>query len=177
MNGSQEYERGHVQGAQVRAAVRQDLPAVLMLLRDDPIEALRVKTVGDPLAAVGPRGPVARAWEAIDVSPDVELWVLERDEKVVGVAQLVFVPGLNWNGALRAQLQAVRVARSERGHGVGTDFLNWLLVRAHARGATLVQLASDRRRVDAHRWYERHGFVPSHVGFKKSLTPNADDHA
>ena len=31
---------------------------------------------------------------------------------------------------------------------------------------SLVQLTSDAARVDAHRFYERLGFVPSHVGFK-----------
>jgi GNAT superfamily N-acetyltransferase len=41
--------------------------------------------------------------------------------------------------------------------------------RARTLGCRLVQLTSDRTRVDALRFYERLGFVPSHVGMKLSL--------
>ena len=41
---------------------------------------------------------------------------------------------------------------------------------ARRRGATRIQLTSDRRRDDAHRFYERLGYVASHVGMKKYLT-------
>jgi hypothetical protein len=41
------------------------------------------------------------------------------------------------------------------------------------RGATLAQLTSDRSRTSAHRFYERLGFVPSHVGFTLPLQPQA----
>ena len=40
---------------------------------------------------------------------------------------------------------------------------------ARERGARMVQLTSDARRADAHRFYERLGFEPSHVGFKLLL--------
>lgn len=36
-------------------------------------------------------------------------------------------------------------------------------------GADLVQLTSDATRTDARRFYERLGFVASHVGFKLPL--------
>jgi hypothetical protein len=32
-----------------------------------------------------------------------------------------------------------------------------------------VQLTTNRARGDAHRFYERLGFTPSHLGFKKPL--------
>ena len=38
-----------------------------------------------------------------------------------------------------------------------------------ARGCALVQLTSDKARTDAHRFYERLGFTPSHEGFKLLL--------
>jgi GNAT superfamily N-acetyltransferase len=40
---------------------------------------------------------------------------------------------------------------------------------AGRRGCTQVQLTSQKRRVDAHRFYERLGFVRSHEGFKLLL--------
>ena len=37
-------------------------------------------------------------------------------------------------------------------------------------GCYRIQLTSNTARPDAHRFYERLGFVPSHVGFKMRLT-------
>ena len=41
---------------------------------------------------------------------------------------------------------------------------------ARRRGAALVQLTSDRSRTDAHRFYERLGFLRTHDGFSLPLT-------
>ena len=47
--------------------------------------------------------------------------------------------------------------------------MRWGIDDARARGAALVQLTSDLRREDAHRFYERLGFTASHAGFKLFL--------
>lgn len=45
--------------------------------------------------------------------------------------------------------------------------MRWVTdVSAPALGVTLVQLTSDAARTDAHRFYERLGFIGSHKGFK-----------
>ena len=43
--------------------------------------------------------------------------------------------------------------------------------RARELGCYRVQLTSKAARTDAHRFYERLGFVPSHVGYKMPLAP------
>jgi GNAT superfamily N-acetyltransferase len=40
---------------------------------------------------------------------------------------------------------------------------------ARARGASLLELTSQKSRKDAHRFYERIGYASSHEGFKKKL--------
>ena len=40
---------------------------------------------------------------------------------------------------------------------------------ARETGMRLVQLTSNAVRTDAHRFYERLGFSPSHIGFKMKL--------
>ncbi|CAM5425537.1 GNAT superfamily N-acetyltransferase OS=Leifsonia shinshuensis OX=150026 GN=HNR13_000519 PE=4 SV=1 [Leifsonia shinshuensis] len=48
--------------------------------------------------------------------------------------------------------------------------MRWVLLEAAPSiGADLVQLTSDAQRADAHRFYERLGFVGSHIGFKYLL--------
>jgi GNAT superfamily N-acetyltransferase len=72
-------------------------------------------------------------------------------------------------GARRAQIEAVRVAAGRRGAGIGEALIRDAIARARDAGCSLVQLTTDRQRSDAHRFYERLGFVPSHIGMKLAL--------
>jgi len=83
--------------------------------------------------------------------------------------QLSFLPGLARRGALRAQIEAVRVRDDFRGGGLGAAMLAWAIDEARRRGCALVQLTTDKSRTSAHRFYERLGFVASHEGMKLTL--------
>ena len=64
----------------------------------------------------------------------------------------------------------VRAARREaRGAGLGRRLMAVALDEARARGCRVVQLTTDRSRVDAHRFYETLGFRASHLGMKLPL--------
>ena len=41
--------------------------------------------------------------------------------------------------------------------------------RARELGCRLVQLTTDTRRTDAHRFYERLGFEATHIGMKRAI--------
>jgi len=47
--------------------------------------------------------------------------------------------------------------------------LAWAVSEARQRGCALIQLTTDKTRTDAHRFYERLGFVASHEGMKLML--------
>jgi len=113
--------------------------------------------------------PYRRAFEAIDADPAHLLIVAESGGEIVATMQLSFLPGLARRGALRAQIEAVRVRVDQRGSGLGGELMIWAIEEARRRGCALVQLTSDKRRTDAHRFYERLGFVASHEGFKLAL--------
>lgn len=83
--------------------------------------------------------------------------------------QLSFLPGLKRRGALRAQIEAVRVRNAYRGQGVGAAMFGWAIKAARRRGCALVQLTTDKSRDDAQRSYERLGFSASHEGLKLKL--------
>lgn len=147
----------------IRPALREDLPAIVALLADDVLGAQRERP-GLPLAS----GYLA-AFEAIERDPNCELLVACRGARVIGTMQLDFTPGLSRQGAWRATIEAVRVAAGERSRGTGRAMIEWAIARARSRGCRIVQLSSDRSRVDAHRFYERLGFVASHLGMKLEL--------
>lgn len=145
----------------LRAATAADVPAIVTLLADDPIGAAR-ETPDD-------REPYDASFKAVAADPNQLLVVGERDGRIVATMQLTFIPGLSRRGTWRAQIEGVRVAAEERGSGLGEQLMRWAIEQARKRGCALVQLTSDARRTDAHRFYERLGFVATHTGFKLAL--------
>ena len=97
------------------------------------------------------------------------LVVVTEGADVLATMQLSFLPGLARRGALRAQIEALRVAAQHRNRGLGAAMLEWAIAEARRRRCALVQLTSDKSRTDAHRFYERLGFVASHEGLKLGL--------
>ncbi|QMU68010.1 GNAT family N-acetyltransferase [Streptacidiphilus sp. P02-A3a] len=144
-----------------RTAAAEDLPAIVALLADDPLGALRESP--EDLA------PYRAAYARIAADPGQHLLVAERDGQVVGTLQLTLIPGLARQGSTRALIEAVRVGSAERGSGLGTALVTHAVEEARRLGADLVQLTSDASRTDAHRFYERLGFTASHLGFKLNL--------
>ncbi len=147
----------------IRRATRDDLPAIVRLLADDPLGQQR-EVVADPLPE-----SYAQMFALIDSDPRHELIVVELDGEVIGTAHLMLLPSLSYRGSMRAQVESVRVDRRYRSQGVGTHLFRWLIDRARAKGCRLVQLTTHAQRADAHRFYERLGFVASHVGMKLDL--------
>lgn len=149
--------------ARFRRASAADVPAVVALLADDPLAARREDTTAEALP-----GYLA-AFRAIERDPNQLLAVAEVAGTVVGCLQITFLPGLSRQGAWRGQIESVRIADGQRGKGLGAAFVRWAIDCCRDRGCTLVQLTSDRSRHAAHRFYERLGFVGSHLGMKLTL--------
>ncbi|MFJ8943886.1 GNAT family N-acetyltransferase [Streptomyces sp. NPDC102395] len=143
---------------EIRPAVADDIPAIVAMLADDPLGAQRESP--DDLA------PYATALERLNSDPNQRVVVAVREGRVVGTLQLTIIPGLSRRGATRSIVEGVRVHADERGSGLGTRFMEWAVEESRRAGCQLVQLTSDATRTDAHRFYERLGFVASHVGFK-----------
>jgi ADP-ribose pyrophosphatase YjhB (NUDIX family)/GNAT superfamily N-acetyltransferase len=147
--------------ATLRRARREDVGAIVALIADDQLGASR-EDAGDLTAYLD-------AFAAIDADPAQALVVAERDGEVVGTLQLSVLPGLSHRGARRGQLEAVRVARSQRGQGLGAAMVRWALEESRRRGCAMVQLTTHKSRTDAHRFYERLGFQRTHEGMKLVL--------
>jgi GNAT superfamily N-acetyltransferase len=111
-----------------------------------------------------------QAFATIDRDPAHVLVVAETEGRVVATMQLSFLPGLARRGALRAQIEAVRVHQDYRGGGLGQAMFTWAIGEARRRGCALVQLTTDKYRTGAHRFYQRLGFTASHEGMKLILS-------
>ncbi|GAA1477653.1 peptide synthetase [Nocardioides aestuarii] len=145
----------------IERATREDVPALVALLADDEIG--RTREIDDL-----PR--YEAAYDAIARNPlDYLAAVRDEDDRLVGTMQLTVMPGLSRGGTTRLQVEAVRIASTERGRGLGTAMLEWAHDHGRARGCTLAQLTTDVERQQAHAFYERLGYAASHTGLKRPL--------
>ena len=143
-----------------RPAQRADVPAIVAMLADDPLGSQR-EQFADPLPDL-----YYQAFERIQADTNQELIVVELEGETIGTLQLSFLPYLTYKGGIRAQIEAVRIRKDQRGQGLGEQFFQWAIRRAQKRGAHLLQLTTDKQRPDAIRFYEKLGFRASHVGMK-----------
>ena len=146
-----------------RRAQAADLPAIVALLADDVLGYLRED------ASSPPNPKYVEAFQAIDDDPNQLQAVAILKGEVIGTLQLTFIPGLARKGATRGQIEGVRIAAAHRGSGLGQQMFEWAIAQCRARGCNFVQLTTDKERPDAHRFYEKLGFVGSHIGYKVAL--------
>ncbi|KUM33612.1 GNAT family N-acetyltransferase [Arthrobacter sp. EPSL27] len=150
----------------LRRAIDDDLSALMRLLADDPISAAR----GDQ-ADNSDTAAYQSALTEIVADPANELLVVVNEaNESIATMQLTRIPGMARRGSTRLLVEAVRVRSDTRSAGVGSAMMRWVTdSAAPAMAASLVQLTSDEARQDAHRFYERLGFVGSHRGFKYTV--------
>ena len=147
----------------LRDARREDVPAIVAMLADDALGVTR-EVMTEPLPA-----SYYAAFDALDRDPNNRLLIAEINGETVGTLQITFIHGLSRQGAKRALIEAVRVASLHRGKGFGEQIIREAVEMARREGCAMVQLTTDKSRKDAHRFYERLGFVASHEGMKLTL--------
>lgn len=152
-----------VQTATIREATENDLEEIIALFADDPLGGHGDTT--DQQALPDYRAAFTR----IAASPNETLYVAELDGAVVGTFQTMVTTTLTARGASSLIIEAVQTRADMRGRGIGAAMIGFAVDKARDDGMRLVQLTSNAVRKDAHRFYERLGFTPSHIGFKMKL--------
>ena len=145
----------------VREATLDDLESVVALQREDVIREIHEDDV--PVSAY------RSAFAEITADAHQQLLVGDLDGTVVATAQVTWVRRLTYVGGEMGIVESVRVRSDLRGRGYGGRLMRHVLDLARRRGAVRVELTTNSRREDARRFYERLGFVASHVGMKYYL--------
>ena len=142
----------------IRRATRDDIPAIVALYAASSLHG------NEPVAA-----DRAEAFAEIDADPKQMLCVATLGGRVVGTFHLTELRYLSFGGARAMLVEAVHVLDSERNRGIGETMMRYAIDEARRRRCQRIQLTSNKKRADAHRFYERLGFVRSHEGFKLYL--------
>ncbi len=147
----------------IRDAVEADIPALAAIFAADDKGGH-----GDTADPAFLPAYIA-AFRRIGESPDNRLLVIEAGGAVVGTAQITFITTLTGRGSTKMTIEAVQVREDMRGRRYGEALMRHCVELGRAEGVGLVDLMSNAVRTDAHRFYERLGFVKSHAGFKMKL--------
>lgn len=131
----------------IRAAGRDDLPAVMQLMAQlNPDDA-----APDPEAA-------AAIWQAILDDPRTTYLVAERAGRIVGTCCLAIVPNLTRGLRPFAVIENVVVDGAARRGGVATALLDRARALSVEANCYKVMLMSNRKRSEAHGLYRKAGF-------------------
>lgn len=139
----------------VRAATAADVPELARLLA-----ALGYATDGAVLE---------RRLRAFEAAGETAL-VADGGERLLGAVTIHVTPVLHRAGPV-GRLTALVVDDAARGRGVGRALVRAAEGLLTARGCVLMEVTSNRRRTDAHAFYERVGFAATSLRFAKPLTP------
>ena len=95
----------------VRRALKSDIEPLVLMLADDPLGATR-EDGSLPLHV-----DYLSAFREIEKDPNNELVVVLRDEHVIGMLQLTFIPYLTHMGSWRCLVEGVRIHKDFRVKG------------------------------------------------------------
>nr|WP_293300743.1 GNAT family N-acetyltransferase [Allomuricauda sp.] len=144
-----------------RKATQNDVAKIVEMIADDELGRTR-ENYQVPLPT-----EYLVAFENIDADPNQELIVVENEgAEIIGTLQMSFIQYLTYKGGIRAQIEAVRIRKDQRGLGIGKTMFEWAIQRAKERNAHLLQLTTDKKRPEAIKFYEALGFRASHEGMK-----------
>ena len=95
--------------------------------------------------------------------------VAEDDGRIAGALVLAIVENITHKGTPYAIIENVIVDEAARGKRHGEALIEQAVEEARQAGCYKVSLTSNKRRGEAHRFYERLGFVQTHEAFRIDL--------
>lgn len=150
--------------AVVRTALLEDLQAVLDVHVDQGNRPAGLASVLE-----------RQTWQRMISTSDLDVYVVEDDGDVVGIATAMQMPNVTYDCAPTMFIEAVVVRPSHRRRGLATLMLRRILDDAQAAGCNKVQLLSHKRHATdgAHQLYTSLGFQAEAEGFRTYLRQDA----
>jgi ribosomal protein S18 acetylase RimI-like enzyme len=139
----------------IRKAAEKDIPRIIELYEELTEEKLDLATEVQK-----------RVFGEILAMPRHDLIVAEENDRVIGTLVLQIVPNLSHHARPWSQVENVVVDSMYRRKGIGRLLMDYAVNRSREAGCYKVQLASNKKRLDAHEFYRSLGFQDSSIGFR-----------
>ncbi len=147
----------------IRACREEDLSSVVKLLAQFSLGTAREDTSVEHL------DQYRRAFQDILADSRQTLLVAETSGQIVGTASFIVVPSLAYRGSRYAVVESMVIDAGARGRGYGEQLIRQTIRMAREAGCRSLRLTSNKVRIEAHRFYQREGFVADHEGFTLEL--------
>jgi ribosomal protein S18 acetylase RimI-like enzyme len=148
----------------IREATEKDIPRILELYRQ-----LTITTSPTEHNYSADLDVYRRSFAKIESLTGYELLVAEEKSEVVGTIVLIIVPNLSHKALPWAAVENVVVDERYRRQGIGRLLMDYATARAKEAGCYKIQLISDKRRTEAHKFYRTLGYQASGHGFRLYL--------
>jgi N-acetylglutamate synthase-like GNAT family acetyltransferase len=139
----------------IRKAVFQDIPRILELYEQLTEEKQNI-----------PPDTIKRVFAEIEAMPRQSFLVAAKDGRVVGTLFLQIVPNFTHDARPWAIIENMVVDSACRRQGIGRLLIEKAFAISREAGCYKVQLLSNKKRLEAHRFYHSMGFEDSAVGFR-----------
>ena len=139
----------------IRWATEKDIPRILDLYEEltEEKQSVAIETINSVFA------------EIVSI-PNQEFLVADENDYVVGSLFLQIVPNLSHGARPWAVLENMIVDSRFRRQGIGRRLLEYALDCSRQAGCYKVQLLSNKKRLEAHKFYRIMGFEDSALGFR-----------
>jgi GNAT superfamily N-acetyltransferase len=105
----------------------------------------------------------------LQAAPKYFIFVAEAEDRVVGTFELLIMENLAHHGLPSAIVEDMVVRADFQGKGIGRAMMQHAMQFARQRGCYKLMLSSNRKRVDAHHFYESLGFQQHGISFQMDL--------
>lgn len=149
-----------MQNIKFQKADISNLKSIVELLIEDDLGKMRESL------ALNAFSQYEKAFEKINSDKNQFLVIGKNDDEIIATCHLTIMPSLLLQGTTRLQIEAVRVKMSYRGCKIGEKMLQFAKDFAQKNNCGIIQLTTDKVRLDAQRFYQKNGFKNTHEGMK-----------
>jgi GNAT superfamily N-acetyltransferase len=142
----------------IRKAVFRDIPRILELYEQLTEEKQNIS-----------QDTINQVFAEIEVMPRQAFLVAEKDGRVEGTLFLQIVPNFTHHAHPWAIIENMVVDSACRRQGIGRLLIEKAFALSREAGCYKVQLLSNKKRLEAHRFYHSVGFEDSAMGFRSYL--------
>jgi len=144
-----------------RKAQEKDLNKILLMMADDFLGKNRENLEDLEI--------YKKAFKEISADKHNFLAVVEFENEVIATCHLTVISSLTRKASKRINIDAVRVDKRFTNKGIGSWMMKRVIEFAEKNDVRILQLTTDKSRIDAHRFYKKLGFDATHEGMKLYL--------
>jgi GNAT superfamily N-acetyltransferase len=143
----------------IRKANKNDLASILSLYSQPGVDDGEVLSVEE----------ARRIFDKTGSYPNYKLYVAVKDNKIIGSFALLIMDNLAHMGAPSGIVEDVMVSPSYQGQGVGKEMMSYAMAVCKKAGCYKLVVSSNKKRKEAHKFYESVGFEKHGYSFRFKL--------